>query len=93
MAELESTRDVDLGFYTLFCWVNCCCLGGIIGFFLCLYCRSRIRHFCDTGNLGMVEKWQKRFWICFFLNVVLQVIIVIIGLITQVFSSIMAAFS
>lgn len=93
MAEIESTQDVDLGFYTLMCWVNCCCLGGLVGFFLCLYCRSRIKHFSETSNLNMVEKWQKRFWLCFFLGVIIQVVLIVFGFATQLLSSLLTSFS
>lgn len=92
MSELQSSADVDLGFYTIFCWVNCCCVGGILGFFLCLYCRSRISHFCMTNNLTLVEKWQKRFWICFFLDIIVSGAIVLFaagaGLVSAVLNAI-----
>lgn len=93
MSELQSSADVDLGFYTIFCWVQCCCIGGVLGFFLCLYCKSRIEHYCMSNNMTLVEKWQKRFWICFFLDIIISAIILVCGLGVQIFTAVTSAMS
>jgi len=79
MDELKSVQDVDLALYTMCCWLNCCCMGNLLGFILCMYCRSRIKHFVGRDDLQHVKMWIKRFWLIMLISGVIWVLGALLG--------------
>lgn len=80
--NVQDTQDYDLTIYTLFTFINCCCMGNILGFILCMWCRSGIKNNTMAGNNEAANKWRKRFWLCFFFPMILELILTIVAYIT-----------
>lgn len=71
----NNSVDNNLGLYTAFTFVSCCCCGSIPGAILCFLCSNKIKQCDEAGDMEGVEKYKKYFWICFVGAIVLNMVV------------------